>query len=178
MLNGARSSAPFAKVNNLLYDFFFFSTLLMLFFFALGNSNDLPTFFFIDSHATRSACCALSYKWLMFKCVGLHKSLFILLSRLEWETGLSDLARKVPRPQSRHARVVVMKRMTINRKQSWNRVRFSYFEKYFTTFLNVKVHDAPSEWNERKKEIFVFFFFFIVITDIFLRDFNFTCNVH
>lgn len=70
MLNGARGSAPFAKVNNLLYDFFFSSLHNEKCCFSRSATRmTFQLFFFIDSHATRSARFALhSNDWCLIVC--------------------------------------------------------------------------------------------------------------
>lgn len=143
----------------------------MLFFLFRAQQLKWPSNFFYWFTCNPSACCALSYKWLMFKCVGLHKKFFIsfIEARVRgWiATGwLCNSAKKVPRPQSRHAHVVVMKLERQSPETELKQSSLRFFWKIFHD-LSQRKSTWRAQWMKwKKKEIFGFFFV-IVIADIF-----------
>lgn len=147
-------------------------------FFALGNSNDLPTLFFLFIlliHMQRALASRVTWndEWLMFGCVvGLGEpqasaplttgSEFAIKHAYRW----CHQTRDGPKIESR---------------ASMNRNCF-FFEKNineFTTFLNVKVHDAPKWMNWKKKEISLLLL--APRRQLFFQrtsDYNFTCSMY
>lgn len=135
----------------------------MLFF---SRSATRMTFqlFFIDSHATRSAWFARSHKRRMIDvrvCVwtavlssidGFCKEGFTNPDNISHALTISDGANYHWR--GTHSLVPFNDpKIAASIRRAWiEACLLSLFWKYFTTFLNVKVHDAPSEWNERKKK--------------------------
>lgn len=189
MLNGALGSAPFAKVNNLLYDFFSsslaaFDNKKKMLFFALGNSNDLPTYFslfFLLIHMQRAKRCVLC-DWLMW---GVENEPVLVVC----DGAVSSEQTILRPPDTAHAPVSSFNGAN---KRTDNPPPKIGSENEHRNVFRIKIHDlsqrkstrrAQCEWNEKRNfclllGLFSFPHFAAQKKELGETRFNFTCSVH